>query len=304
MAVRFSVLMPVYNREKYVGRAVESVLSQTYQNFELIAVDDGSTDRSVDILRSYGSRIKVLQQANQGPEVARNAGAAIATGKYIVFLDSDDFFFPFAFETFDYVIEKFESPPVLLGSMIFFEDGQESSMVLPKAHPVEVSVYRDYLSKTQQLGTNCIVVRRSAFEEVGGMRDSTPQTFHGDDTNFLLKVGTHGPCVVINQPATSGYRQHVENSTKDTKAIADALLRLAETERQGGYGGGKERRLERYAYIGGRSASWAYMRCWRGGQRILALKLLSGTAPMVAVAIWNKILRKFRDIPGPTVVTE
>src|ERR1700676_5702214 len=92
----------------------------------------------------------------------------------------------------------------------------------------------------------------SVFDEVGGLRNSTPQTFYGDDTNLLLKVGTYGPCVVIDQPYTSAYRQHGKNSSKDVKAIADAILQLASTERSGGFGGGKARRWDRYRYIGGR----------------------------------------------------
>ena len=63
---------------------------------------------------------KILQQPNQGPEVARNKAAALAQGEYLVFLDSDDFFFPFALETFDQVIKKFDSPPLVLGKMAFF----------------------------------------------------------------------------------------------------------------------------------------------------------------------------------------
>src|ERR1700694_305757 len=90
MKVRFSILMPVYNREKYVRQAVESILSQTFTNFEVFAIDDGSTDGSAEILKSFGNRIKLIQQYNQGPEVARNAGAALAQGEYLAFLDSGD----------------------------------------------------------------------------------------------------------------------------------------------------------------------------------------------------------------------
>ena len=75
---------------------------------------------------------------------------------------------------------------------------------------MKVFKYQDYLSKTRPLGTNCIVVRKSVFDEVGGMRNSTPQTFYGDDTNLLLKVGTYSPCVVIDQPCISAYRLHGE----------------------------------------------------------------------------------------------
>src|SRR6202011_910217 len=106
MKMRFSILMPVYNHQNYVGRAIDSVLAQTFKDYELFAVDDGSTDLSAAVLASYGTSIKLLQQSNQGPEVARNKAAALAQGEYIVFLDSDDFFFPFALETFDQMIKN------------------------------------------------------------------------------------------------------------------------------------------------------------------------------------------------------
>jgi glycosyltransferase involved in cell wall biosynthesis len=291
---RFSVLMPVYNREKFVGQAIDSVRAQTFKDYEIFAIDDGSSDLTAAVLVSYGTRIKLLQQPNQGPEVARNKAAALAQGEYLVFLDSDDFFFPFALETFDQVIKNFDSPPLVLGSVEFFQEGAGKEQEVPPAHPVKVFKYQDYLSKTRPLGTNCIVVRKSVFDEVGGLRDSTPQTFYGDDTNLLLKVGTYGPCVVIDQPCTSVYRQHGKNSSKDVKAIADAILQLASTERRGGFSGGADRRWDRYTYIGGRAASWAVNYCWRGGQRILALKLLAGTASMVMAAVGGKFLRLFR----------
>jgi glycosyltransferase involved in cell wall biosynthesis len=254
---RFSILMPVYNRQKYVGQAIDSVLAQTFKDYEVFAIDDGSSDLTAAVLVSYGTRINLLQQPNQGPEVARNKAAALAQGEYLVFLDSDDFFFPFALETFDQAIKNFDSPPLVLGSLAFFEEAAGKEPEIPPAHPVKVFKYQDYLSKTRPLGTNCIVVRKSVFDEVGGMRNSTAQTFYADDTNLLLKVGTYGPCVVIDQPRTSAYRQHGKNSSKDVKAIADAILQLANTERHGGFSGGKARRWDRYTYIGGRAASWA-----------------------------------------------
>ncbi len=124
MKHRFSILMPVYNRQKYVGQAIDSVLAQTFKDYEFFAIDDGSTDLSAAVLASYGTRINLLQQSNQGPEVARNKAAALACGEYLVFLDSDDYLFPFALETLDKVISSFGSPTLIMGSMERF-DGDE-----------------------------------------------------------------------------------------------------------------------------------------------------------------------------------
>lgn len=90
---KVSVVIPVYNAKKYLRQCLESVLSQTLSDIEIICVDDGSTDNSLDILKEYSSkdsRIKILQQKNQYAGVARNNGMSVATGEYIHFMDSDD----------------------------------------------------------------------------------------------------------------------------------------------------------------------------------------------------------------------
>ena len=302
MKYRFSILMPVHNHQNYVGQAIDSVLAQTFKDYELFAIDDGSTDLSAAVLASYGTRIKFLQQSNQGPEVARNKAAALAQGEYLVFFDSDDYLFPFALETLDKVISSFGTPTLLMGSMERFQEGAEKPQEAPTDRTIRVIKYPDYLSKTQAVGTMAIVVRKSEFDAVGGLRNSTPETWYCDDNTLLLKVGTRGQSILIESPSISAYRQHGENSTKNTEAVANALIRLADSEREGAFGG-KERRADRYAYIGGRAAAWAFYYCWRAGHRKLALKLLSGTALMVSMAVIRKFLRKFRPA-AQTIVLE
>lgn len=89
-----SIIMPCYNGEAFLADAINSVLGQTFQQFELIVVDDGSTDRSSEILASHGDRIRVIRQANQGVSAARNAGIEAAQGDFIAFLDADDYWEP------------------------------------------------------------------------------------------------------------------------------------------------------------------------------------------------------------------
>lgn len=90
-----SVIVPAYNAEKYIGKCIDSVLAQTYRDWELISVDDGSQDGTLGILKRYAKadcRIRVIRQVeNQGPGIARNTGIAEAKGKYVVFIDSDDY---------------------------------------------------------------------------------------------------------------------------------------------------------------------------------------------------------------------
>ena len=95
--IKVSVIMPVYNAYEYLRTAIEGVLAQTLSELELICVDDGSTDRSIDILKEFkekDSRVRVLTENNAGPSWARNKGLSRARGKYIIFLDADDIFEP------------------------------------------------------------------------------------------------------------------------------------------------------------------------------------------------------------------
>ena len=87
-----SVIVPNFNRESLVGETISNLLAQTLPPHEIIVVDDGSTDNSVEVVRSFGGRVKLIQQLNQGPGAARNAGLRIATGDFIQFQDSDDLF--------------------------------------------------------------------------------------------------------------------------------------------------------------------------------------------------------------------
>jgi glycosyltransferase involved in cell wall biosynthesis len=308
--LRFSVIMPVYNRKQYLRQAIDSVFAQTFTSYELIVVDDGSEDGAMEVLESYVGRIKILQQPRQGPEAARNKAAVVADGEYLIFLDSDDFLFPDALAAYDQVIRNFHSPPLVLGTMLFFRDGEACPQAGTKPTPVQAFKFQNYLSKTRSLGDatrsangmGSIVIRTSVYHGVGGMRNSNAQNFHVEDTHLLLKVGNHGPCIFIDEPATYAYRQHDGNSTKNAKAIADGILRLAYAERRREYPGGKRR--DRYAIIGGRAAHWSYRYCWRRGHKKLALELLFGTADMVVVALCTKLLKSKKGSAHPILVPE
>src|SRR5262249_6256978 len=197
MSIRFSILIPTYNREEHTRQAIESLLVQTLPSFEIIVIDDGSTDGTPAMLASYGNRIRVLKQANQGPEVARNYAASVAQGEYLVFLDSDDLLMPYALETYDRVIEALH-PPLLIASMKSCQEGT------PKPKPdadgnVEVYKCPDFLAKDVSVGlsNSRIIFPKALLDKIGGLRSTSPKTFHLDDFNLVLKLGTASPCVIV-----------------------------------------------------------------------------------------------------------
>ena len=108
--VKISVILPVFNGDEYIKKSIESVLNQSFNDFELIIVNDGSTDSTLNIIESFtDSRIKLINQTNQGPGAARNIALKIAHGDYIMFLDADDWFSSDAFKIAYSNITKFNS---------------------------------------------------------------------------------------------------------------------------------------------------------------------------------------------------
>ena len=110
--MKISVIVPVYNVENYLTRCVDSILSQTYKNIEILLIDDGSTDASGDICNEYcreDSRVSVVHQRNGGLASARNAGIDISTGEYLTFIDSDDYVSSYYIENLVNAIKKFNA---------------------------------------------------------------------------------------------------------------------------------------------------------------------------------------------------
>jgi glycosyltransferase involved in cell wall biosynthesis len=299
----FSVLIPAYNQPEYVRETIESVLSQTFTDYEVIVVDDGSTDRTPQVLESYGTRIQLIRQSNAGAELARDKAAALARGEYLVMLDHDDLLLPGALAIYDRIIRNCDSPPLIIGAMMQYRAGSSLPSEADAARPVEVLKYPDYASKRVSIGSSNsrIVIRKSVFDQVGGYRRDTPPSFPTDDFNLLLKTTTYGPCMIAQEPYTVAYRRHDQNTIDKQEVIVEGILGLARSERQGRYPGGNKSRWNRYALIGGVASTYSVRYCWRKGKRKLALRLLLGTVPMVLAASCKKFLNYSRK-PARAIV--
>lgn len=128
----FSIIVPVYNVEKYVAACINSILSQTFQDFQLIIVDDGSTDNSLAVVREVENndpRIHIISQKNKGLSAARNAGIAVANGKFVFFLDSDDYVSSTALSILYSVIEKNDNIDLLAFSAHSFLEGNQENRI-------------------------------------------------------------------------------------------------------------------------------------------------------------------------------
>src|SRR6266536_3253697 len=119
--VEFSVVIPTYNRLDFLKEAIRSVWDQTHADYEIIVVDDGSTDGTMDYLVSLGALVKTLHQEHRGPAAARNLGVSQAAGTYVAFLDSDDFWFPWTLTALHKVIQQRDQPSLISAATVEFQ---------------------------------------------------------------------------------------------------------------------------------------------------------------------------------------
>lgn len=295
MQRRFSVVIAAYNRERYIRQTIDSVLSQTFTDYEIIVVDDGSTDRTQDVLQAYGDRIRNIRQTNRGSEATFSKGASLATGEYLAFLDSDDLFMPCALATYDTIIRELDSPPLIVGAMVRFRDDQIVQTAAGDTGTIEVLKYRDYLSKEIRMGMaqSIIVMRRTSFEEINGARDKSASPYVLNDYHLILQAGTHGPCVIVKKPVTVAYRQHAGQNSLNVEKMAHGVLSLIRMVRRGKSFGGWSRLPAKCAYLGGPVYEWSRkaMNQKRSG---LAFTLLMNGWPMVLAAALRKFSLYFR----------
>jgi glycosyltransferase involved in cell wall biosynthesis len=130
-----NVIIPTYNRAHLICKAIDSVLSQTYRNYEIIVIDDGSTDNTTDVLEKYKDKITYIYQENKGPGDARNRGINEARGKYLAFIDSDDTWFDYKLELQVTIMEKLLDISFLFSDFcIYKENGEHIRFGLQKWH--------------------------------------------------------------------------------------------------------------------------------------------------------------------------
>ena len=144
MQSKISVIVPVYNVEKYIHQAIKSVVNQSYSCLEIILIDDGSTDDSGKICDDYAkldSRIIVLHQSNAGAAAAKNAGLRVATGEYLAFLDSDDYLEPYAYQYMIKEIERTDADVIQCSFRNVYVNEQENMIILSEKQEFSSTEY-------------------------------------------------------------------------------------------------------------------------------------------------------------------
>jgi len=204
-----SVIMPTFNNAKYIASAIDSVLAQTFQNFELIVVDDGSTDNTKQIMDAYlktDSRIKYVYQENSGGAARpKNTGIKIAGGIYIAVLDSDDIWLPSKLERQVRVLKKSEDSTGLVScSFLVKKDGKIQGKIFINQYSKQLQniMLRDYLGPG-----SCVLYKKTALDKVG-LFDENLRT--SQDWEMRIRLLQFYEVSVVNQPLVI-YLLHQEN---------------------------------------------------------------------------------------------
>jgi glycosyltransferase involved in cell wall biosynthesis len=283
--VSFSIIIPVYNRVDLIDRTLASIITQGLdQELEIIVVDDGSTDGTAEKLKTYGDRLKILHQVNQGPGAARNRGIAEATGDYILLLDSDDMWFSWSMATFKQAILQFNFPAFVAGNTVEFV--AESSLKQITATPFQAESFTDYYAAVDRslwLLNGAVAIKTEVLRQVGGYNQ---QRINGEDSDLWLKLGTAKHFVSITSPYVLAYYQHADSAVGDRQKTYEGAWHLISQEQEGLYPGGKSRQQERRKIIMShiRPVSLAYL---REGKIKDAWKMYRATFK------WNFALRRF-----------
>lgn len=209
-----SVVIPAYNAETFLGVTLASVARQTFRDFEIIVVDDGSKDQTARVAEDFLTNEKIpgrcIQQQNRKIAGARNAGIEAAQGDFIALLDHDDLWMP---EKLERVMEAFSRWPgvdLICHNEEILKDGKV--VRVSQNHQGGNSTYEDLLFRGNTLSPSAVVFRKRLFEQTGGF-DESPELNTVEDYDFWLRVSRHGKISYLN--ATLGSYVLVESAASN-----------------------------------------------------------------------------------------
>ena len=223
--ITVSILMPVYNGEKYLSEAIESALAQTYQNFELLIVNDGSTDNSAAIIKPFlkDSRVIYIEQKNAGVAAARNTAIKHARGQYFGFLDQDDLWLNNKLEVQIAALEQDESV-ALVHSRQDFIDSHGNKIDYEWITGGSGYCFRDNFIKNR-IAVLTVLIRKTIIDEIGLFNE---QLSGADDYEMWLRITLKYPIKYIDQ-ALAFYRFHDNNVSKDSFRMTITDLKAINT---------------------------------------------------------------------------
>ncbi len=213
-AGRISVVMPVFNGERFLGEAIESILAQDDSPLEILVVDDGSTDGSAAVAQSFGGPVRVIRQANAGHVVARNRGILAARGEYVATLDADDLFSPDKFALQVGRLDRHPEIDIVVGQLSYLRpaDGEGGEVA-----------FVEHLDNHLSLSFGTCLFRREVFDRVGLGDETMP---FADDWDWFMRAREARIPLLVHRHVVLHYRLHDANMTRDREAGARYTLHM------------------------------------------------------------------------------
>ncbi len=244
-----SVIIPAYNAERTILETIESIQQQTFSDFEIIVINDGSTDKTLELLQNIkDNRLKILSYENGGVCVARNRGISHATGELIAFLDADDMWTPDKLELQLAALQQHPEAGVAY-SWTYFMYEQEGSVVPGKPVFFEGNVYPKLLVENFIAHGSNLLIWRKVIESVGEFDSTFP---HCADWDFYLRLAAQYPFVLVPKHQIF-YRQSSGSMTSKIDGIEKQMLKLFEKSYQTA--------PSEYQYLKNQSLAWLYAYC-------------------------------------------
>lgn len=217
----FSVVVPLYNKEQYVSKALMSVLSQTFRDFELIVVNDGSTDNSLSVARHVleGSEARIIDQQNVGVSTARNNGVAASIGEYICFLDADDWWEPDFLERMKSLVLEYPEAGIYGCGYYLVKNGKRrvAPIGVPSGFEKGIINYCQVYSTTlcMPLSSISVAIPRPVFNSFDGFKAFLK---FGEDFDLWIRIALKHPVVFLNKPLAN-YNQDVDVASRGTRHL-------------------------------------------------------------------------------------
>ena len=296
---RFSIIIPIYKSARFFPWTVASLREQEFHDWEAILVDDGSDNEEVTArmreAEDSDPRIRTAALVpNQGVSAARNRGLEMATGDYLIFLDSDDLLLPWTLATIDSVIRQENNPAFLIGNSVLVGPDDPVAMAEPAGTSVEI--YQDYLDyrarvKFWWFNPSGAIMRADAVRSINGFWGSRELC---EDIDLWQRLGTEPRFTRITSPVTYGYRLHDGGAHHGFLTLYKGLNLMVRAEKDGIYPGGKSRSRDRIEVITNHARHHALE--FAASSPDLAWKIYIHTL------LWNIRLRRWKFLSGFPVV--
>lgn len=209
---KYSIIVPLYNKGEFIVKTVQAILQQTYSNFELIIVNDGSSDNGPELLNSIeDSRLILIDKENGGVSSARNLGITKASGEWITFMDADDIMYPFALETYENVMQNHPNSDVIVAAT------DQSQKKYPSTNEIKIIEDYDYENAASYarhgfslVNTDCICIRKTLLDQVGYFNE---EYTHGEDQDLWKRLSESSHFVKIDKAIALYVTDIVNNSS-------------------------------------------------------------------------------------------